>query len=211
LSPETCDNLIYTSGTIYQIIRETKFTAIQSIDITDGRQSEIFRTKEKIKDSFPIVHDDDWLIFAFKNEAETFKIIVHEMKSMTCTFLAPTLPSDLDQLQDVTVKAGKVVALVRDGWAFLWDAKSGTLIEKIRTKRSTDQLHNRIVKFDPFLSELTLSLIGDRAQLITYKGKDLKNFKVSFRKSLSYNNLKSAKTANNSSTVIHDLVSQHRF
>ncbi len=208
MEPESCDNLVFTPNAIVQIIKEKKSTLIRRINVETGSQSVIFQTKEQTKESFSVAHDEDWIVLTWKSDVG-FRVLVLNLKSESHKFLSPNL-GDLDELQDMTVKSGKILAYVRNGWAFIWDALTGKLIEKIPTKCSTDQLCNKIVKFDPYQSEFTLSLVGFRANLITYKGTNLKNFKVMSRKSTSYNDMPNGKTADHSQAIIHDLV-RHSF
>lgn len=203
--PESCDHLVFTPNAIVQIIKEKHSTLIQSINVESGALSVIFQTKEQTKDCFTVSHDEDWIVLTWKSDAES-RVLVLNLKSESHKFLSTNL-YDLDELQDLAVKSGKILAYVRDGWAFIWEASTGHLIEKIPTKRATNQLCNRIVKFDPNRSEFTLSLVGLRANLITYKGMtDLKNFKVMSKKSTSYNDMPTAKMADHGHLVVHDLV-----
>ena len=116
-------------------------------------------------------------------------------------------PGSLDKLQDLALKSGKILAFGRDGFSFLLDAGTGNLIEKIRTKKSETHNRDKIVHFDPFRSIFSLSMLSDRANLVSYQGRNLRNFKLSLSQSVAFSEKSLTRTAEQNQSVVHGMVS----
>jgi hypothetical protein len=80
--------------------------------------------------------------------------------------------------------------------------------DKIQTKSLTNQLCNNIVYFDPVRRSFSLSIVSFRASIVNYRGSILKDFKVCASGSVTYNDMRHAKTADDTNLVIHNLFIQ---
>ena len=199
--------MFYTPKALFQIISTNEKTiSIEIISTESGENKFIFKSPQSVGEFYPGIYDENFVVFAWKTEFGESQIIVIEKETGNYKFLNNP-DGDFNQLQDLTIRSGKVLILKSNGISLLFDGVTGKLIERILTKPTTAQLCNKIVNFDPLRSQFTLSIVSYRTSLITYKGKHLRNFKVSSSQSVTYNDMKLAKTPDQSISVVHNLVS----
>lgn len=198
----------YASGRIYHLITTDKKTSlIKSIEVKTGDQKDIFQSNETIMYTFPCRHDGNYSTLVWLNNDKNVNLLIIDTKTGFCRF--PVLePGSLNELQDLAIKSGKILAFVRNGFSFLLDAGTGNLIEKIRTKTSSGtHRFDKIVHFDPYLSTFSLCMSSTRANLVTYQGRDLRNFKLSLPRSVAFGEKSLTRTAENNQSVVHGQVS----